>query len=105
MRKNVTSSQGQSLVNIRMPRVTISMFANAEPQCIYLVIPRTNLKDRFGTPLYIADAGLLERIDNRQIEQSGIVTRSVRIFDGREVFGVAVSFKNLSAYLYPLCGD
>ena len=36
----------------------------------------------------MGDASLLECIDDRQIEQSGIVSRSVWILNGHEVFGV-----------------
>ena len=54
----------------------------------YLVFSRTNVQNQVGTPLKIGNAGLLKCINDRQIEQSGIVSRSVWIFDGDEVFGV-----------------
>ena len=53
-----------------------------------LVFSRTNLEDWVQTPLDVGDAGLLECIDGRQIKRSGIVGRSVWIFNEHEVFGV-----------------
>ena len=56
--------------------------------CTDLVFPRANLENQVGAPLDIGDAGLLKCIDNCQIEQPGIVSRSVWIFTGHEEFGV-----------------
>lgn len=59
-----------------------------DTRCTYLVFSRTNFENRVGTPLDTSDSGLLKCIDNRKIEQSGIVRRSVWILDGDEVSGV-----------------
>ena len=49
---------------------------------------RTNLETQVGTPLDIGNADLLIRIDHCQIEQSGVVSRSVWVVNGHEVFGI-----------------